>query len=193
MKRPEKYEHPEIYPNCYVYKCTDIDPLLDRLDELEAEQIRRNTYPNKVGSEAVRVTADDKWCFNPVEVDKKPFPSFKQYMNDCMECLNPDWKTHVIYNYFAQFQYETKVFPKVGDVVEGEDKYLDGVQRKGVLDSFYIIDEVQEEVFEIRTIRPVSRPTREEVIAQVESKLNSNELTFDRELVEQFLNILKGQ
>jgi hypothetical protein len=161
MKRPEKYEHPEIYPNCYVYKCTDIDPLLDELEQMKAE--------------------------------KKPFPSFKQYMNDCMECLNPDWKTHVIYNYFAQFQYETKVFPKVGDVVEGEDKYLDGVQRKGVLDSFYIIDEVQEEVFEIRTIRPVSRPTREEVIAQVESKLNSNELTFDRELVEQFLNILKGQ
>jgi hypothetical protein len=85
------------------------------------------------------------------------------------------------------------IFPKVGDMVEGEDKYLDGVHRRGVLDSFYIIDEVEEEVFEIRTIRTVSRPTPEEVIAQVESKLKSNELTFDRELVEQFLNILKGQ
>jgi hypothetical protein len=85
------------------------------------------------------------------------------------------------------------IFPKVGDMVEGEDKYLDGVQRRGVLDSFYIIDEVEEEVFEIRTIRTVSRPTPEEVIAQVESKLKSNELTFDRELVEQFLNILKGK
>jgi hypothetical protein len=187
MKRPEKYEHPEIYPNCYVYKCTDIDPLLDRLDELEAEQIRRNTYPNKVGSEAVRVTADDKWCFNPVEVDKKPFPSFKQYMNDCMECLNPDWKTHVIYNYFAQFQYETKVFPKAGDVLEGEDNEGDtfcGRLKWYELDNGFVI---------IKNIRPVSRPTREEVIAQVESKLKSNELTFDRELVEQFLNILKGQ
>jgi hypothetical protein len=43
MKRPEKYEHPEIYPNCYVYKCTDIDPLLDELEQLKAE---KKPFPN---------------------------------------------------------------------------------------------------------------------------------------------------
>jgi hypothetical protein len=189
MKRPEKYEHPEIYPNCYVYKCTDIDPILD---ELEAEEIRRNTYPNKVGREAIRVTADDKWCFNPVETDKKSFPSLdefkKWYQNGYFNVSELD-----IYNYFSQFQYEKTVFPKVGDMIEGEDKYVEGVYRKGELDSFYIIVHAEEEVFEIKNIRPVSRPTPEEVIAQVESKLKSNELTFDRELVEQFLNILKGE
>jgi hypothetical protein len=107
-----------------------------------------------------------------MKAEKKPFPSLDE---------------------FEKWVIEAGSYSQWGDMVEGEDKYLDGVHRRGVLDSFYIIDEVEEEVFEIRTIRTVSRPTPEEVIAQVESKLKSNELTFDRELVEQFLNILKGQ
>jgi hypothetical protein len=236
MKRPEKYEHPEIYPNCYVYKCTDIDPLLDRLQELEAEQeykVAENLFESKplfpslqpFSSEIYNVLlvnilrcldkqqkanlCFDLYCrsemtenidskirelkMEQIKADKKPFPSLdefkKWYQNGYFNVSELD-----IYNYFSQFQYEKTVFPKVGDMIEGEDKYVEGVYRKGELDSFYIIVHAEEEVFEIKNIRPVStRPTPEEVIAQVESKLKSNELTFDRELVEQFLNILKGE
>jgi hypothetical protein len=188
MKRPEKYEHPEIYPNCYVYKCTDIDSLLDRLEELEAEEIRNNTYPNKVGKEAYRFSADGTLYCNPVDADKNPFPSLDEFRE---WYLNRARYFTDIYKYFSQFQYEKTVFPKVGDMVEGESIHS-GTTEKGEIDCT-VIKGRSGNHFYIKNIRPVTTPTREEVIAQVESKLKSNELTFDRELVEQFLNILKGQ
>ena len=101
------------------------------------------------------------------------------YLNRARYCTD-------IYNYFSQFEYETKVFPKVGDLIEfsvNGNRWI-----KGKLCAF--VDDYNDDYIHIR---PVSTPTREEVIAQVESKLKSNELTFDRELVEQFLNILKGR
>jgi hypothetical protein len=167
MKRPKKYittlpiqtTGANTISTIEYYNSADIDPLLDELERLKT--------------------------------DKKPFPSFEEFEEwySTTEDFNYD-ECHSnnmiksIYNYFAQFQYEKTVFPKVGE--EYEFSGTGGSYVKRVLRGF---------ITDTSCTYPYIRPTttREEVIAQVESKLNSNELTFDRELVEQFLNILKGQ
>lgn len=123
--------------------------------------------------------------------NKKPFPSineFREWYNNYWYS-NDDYGYHELYAYFAQFQYERVVFPKVGDMVEGET--FNGYKIVGRLTSFYVCSD---EALHVNTIRPVTRPTREEVIKSINNKLENgtDKIIFDRELVEQFLKILKG-
>jgi hypothetical protein len=156
MKRPELYI---INPKLYL--ATDIDPLLDELEQLKAE--------------------------------KKPFPSLEEFEKWVIEAGSYSQWFDIVYDYFSQFQYEETVFPKVGDMVEGESIHS-GTTEKGEIDCT-VIKGRSGNHFYIKNIRPVTTPTREEVIKSINNKLENgtDKITFDRELVEQFLNILKGQ
>jgi hypothetical protein len=165
MKRP-KIRHPFGRQRGDYYLATDIDPLLDELEQMKAE--------------------------------KKPFPSleeFTKWYQDNTEFLNWGVSFYLkpILQYFSQFQYEKTVFPKVGDMVEGESIHS-GTTEKGEIDCT-VIKGRSGNHFYIKNIRPVTTPTREEVIKSINNKLENgtDKITFDRELVEQFLNILKGQ
>lgn len=97
-----------------------------------------------------------------------------------------------VYTYFAQFQYERVVFPKVGQEYEGNPFGTNKLVR-GKLGSFRLSDEIRD--WYCDTIRPVTRPAREEIIKYIDNKLENgtDKIIFDRELVEQFLRILKGE
>lgn len=126
MERPQKIKS----PNGDLYRCSDIDPLLDELERLKA--------------------------------DKKPFPSYEeshQKISDSICFQDPKG----IYDYFSQFQYERTVFPKVGDMVEGTS--FGELMIRGELDGFRIAN--AGDTFNVREIRPVTRPTREEVVAKL--------------------------
>jgi hypothetical protein len=161
MKRPIKYQAGQILISEYdrtVYRTTDIDPLLDELEQMKAE--------------------------------KKPFPSLEEFKEWFKRFDLPFNLMELIHSYFSQFQYEKTVFPKVGDTVEGETHY--GYKIVGRLTSFYVYND---ETLHVYAIRPVTTPSREEVIKSINNKLENgtDKIIFDRELVEQFLNILKGQ
>lgn len=179
MKRPQKIKS----PHGDLYRCTDIDPLLDELVRLKAEEIRNNTYPNKIGREAYRFSADGTFYCNPVEAEKKPFPSWEEfekwYQN---KSLIQYGSLKDIYEYFSQFCYETKVYPKVGDMVEGESIHS-GITERGEIDCT-VIKGRRGNHFYIKNIRFVITPTREEVIAKyglTDSDLKA--LGFDNNLI----------
>lgn len=122
--------------------------------------------------------------------NKKPFPSFEDfnhwYLNDW---LNTDMGAEELYAYFSQFQYE--VYPKVGEEYEFDCEHG---KENGNLVGFIFEPISGGKYLQAVEIRPASRPTREEVIESINNKLENgtDKIIFDRELVEQFLQILKG-
>lgn len=163
MERPKKYFAHELHPGTPVFKFGSINPLLHELEQLKA--------------------------------DKKPFPSldeFKEWwINVLIDKNTSNWE-YIIHEYFAQFQYERTVFPKVGEEYEFRSDYVN-TWFKGELVRFSVRTDKYGVTGETE-IRPVTRPTREEVIKSINNKLenNTDKIIFDRELVEQFLKILKG-
>lgn len=146
MERPKKYDPTTLDPyDAFVYTETDIDPLLDELERLRF-------YFLGIGNE--------------VTPNKKPFPSLEEFKEWYMrtETGGDEWAWCAkIMDYFAQFCYEKVVFPKVGQEYEGNPFGTNKLVR-GKLGSFRLSDGMRN--WYCDTIRPVSRPTREEVVAK---------------------------
>jgi hypothetical protein len=124
MKRPNKFT---VNPDSYL--TSDIDPLLDELQQL------RNA---------------------------EPFPTREEFEKWWMQAELGESVIESMYDYFAQFKTRTiEVMPEVGR--EYEATTVDGRTISGELMGFFI---GSDEAEYCKSIRPITTPTRDEVIAK---------------------------
>lgn len=175
MKRPEKHMlMTGVGMADKGYKCTDIDPLLDELMQY------RSKYPDPY-----RLISGERI----VTGNMKPAPNFPT-LEEFSEWYYYENRTNKeIYDYFSQFQYETKVFPKVGEVYELYDEE----------DDEWYYDELVSfcgKSYVGSYIRPISTPTREDILTAIKNARKNQpggHVAIHGKTIDALINELEGE